>query len=186
MARDGCARSRRVLVERNLRLVVSVAKRYHGLGLPFEDLIQEGKVGLIKAVERFDPDRGFRFSTYATWWIRQAVGRALADKGCAIRLPVHVGERARKVEGYALAHRAALDEELSAEQIAAALDLFETQWISYSPPQQTPQASTPRPRGRLRAREACLPPANGECSPPATASAAESPRRSKTSPPGLA
>ena len=125
--RDGCARSRRVLAERNLRLVVSVAKRYRGLGLPFEDLIQEGNVGLMRAVERFDPSRGFRFSTYATWWIRQAIGRAVADKGRAIRIPVHAGDRARRVERYALAHRAAHGSEPSNAQIAAALDLSEAQ-----------------------------------------------------------
>ena len=76
---------------------MSVAKRYRGYGLPFEDLIQEGNIGLMKAVEKFDPDRGFRFSTYATWWIRQAVQRAVADKGRTIRVPVHMTEKIRKV-----------------------------------------------------------------------------------------
>src|SRR3712207_812715 len=79
-AEAGDDRARKRLVEKNLRLVVSVAKRYRGMGLPFEDLIQEGNVGLMRAVEKFDPDRGWRFSTYATWWIRQAVQRAVADK----------------------------------------------------------------------------------------------------------
>ena len=96
-ARSGDMRARKILIEKNLRLVVSVAKKYRGMGLPFEDLIQEGNIGLMKAVEKFEPDLGNRFSTYATWWIRQSVGRAVSDKGRIVRVPVHMGEKLRSL-----------------------------------------------------------------------------------------
>ena len=96
-AREGNETARSKLIKRNLRLVIPVAKKYRGMGLPFGDLIQEGNIGLMRAADKFDPEKGFRFSTYATWWIRQAVQRAVADKGRTIRVPVHMGEKIRKM-----------------------------------------------------------------------------------------
>ena len=122
-ARTGDDHARDQLIERNLRLVVSVAKKYRGASpvLPFEDLIQEGNLGLMKAVEKFDPDRDYRFSTYATWWIRQAIGRAIHDKGRTIRLPVAVGERTRKVRRATSTLSVELGREPTAEEVAGRL-----------------------------------------------------------------
>ena len=122
-AQAGDEDARRRLSEANLRLVVSVAKRYVGRGLQFLDLIQEGNLGLMKAAEKFEPDRGFKFSTYATWWIRQSITRAIADQGRTIRIPVHLVESINRVKKTAgeLLHKNG--REATAEEIAAQLDM---------------------------------------------------------------
>ena len=119
----GDENARKRLAEANLRLVVSIAKRYVGRGMQFLDLIQEGNLGLIKAVEKYDYSKGFKFSTYATWWIRQAITRAIADQARTIRIPVHMVETINKVKktNSQLLHKNGRDP--TAEEIAAELDM---------------------------------------------------------------
>lgn len=122
-AQQGIVSARERLIESNMRLVINIAKSYHSRSVPFEDLIQEGAIGLMHAVQRFDPTKGFRFSTYATHWIRQAIGRAIDNKSKAIRLPAHVSQTLRKIDRARAKVMHELGAEPTSEQVAAEMGM---------------------------------------------------------------
>src|SRR2546423_1167126 len=121
--KQGDALARSLLIESNMRLVINIAKGYHCALVPFEDLVQEGAIGLMTACERYDPSRGYRFSTYATHWIRQAISRAIDNKSRAIRVPAHVSETLRKIERAKSALTREIGEEPTLEQIAEVVEM---------------------------------------------------------------
>jgi RNA polymerase primary sigma factor len=152
-AKKGDEAARNRLIEKNLRLVVSIAKKSRGRGLSFEDLIQEGNIGLMKAVGKFDSDRGFRFATYATWWIRQTIQRAVVDKGRTIRIPAHISEKMRKMartynELWAELERAPSDETVaerlgwSVEDIRKVKDAMPDAFTSLNQPLSSDEGSS--------------------------------------------